>query len=40
LAVNPEEIRLIGRPKHRWENHIKISLEELGWEGMDWIHLA
>jgi hypothetical protein len=25
------------RPKHRWEDNIKIGLRELGWGGMDWI---
>jgi hypothetical protein len=24
----------------RWENNIKIYLQEVGWGGMDWIDLA
>jgi hypothetical protein len=28
------------RPKHRWENNIKIVLKEIGYEGVDWIHVA
>jgi hypothetical protein len=29
-----------GRPRHRWENNIKMDLREIGWGGMDWIDLA
>jgi hypothetical protein len=25
---------------HRWEANIKTDLEGIGWEGVDWIHLA
>jgi hypothetical protein len=24
----------------KWENNIKTDLDEVGWEGMDWIALA
>jgi hypothetical protein len=24
----------------RWEDNIKITLREIGWEGVEWIHLA
>jgi hypothetical protein len=34
-AENPEG----KRPLRRWEN-IKWGLKEIGWRGMDWIHLA
>jgi len=30
----------LGRPRSRWEDNIKMDLEEVGWEGVDWIHLA
>jgi hypothetical protein len=30
----------IGKPRGRWENNIKTGLKEIGWEGVDWIHLA
>jgi len=36
----PEGKRPLGRPRHRWENNIKIILHEVGCEGMDWIDLA
>jgi hypothetical protein len=29
----------LGRPRHRWENNIRMGLREIGWEGVDWIHL-
>jgi hypothetical protein len=28
------------RPKRSWEDNIKMKLREIGWGGMDWIHLA
>jgi hypothetical protein len=36
----PEEMKPLGRPRHRWENNIKMDLQEVGCEGMDWIELA
>ena len=32
--------RPLGRPRHRWENNIKMDLQEEGCGGMDWIDLA
>jgi hypothetical protein len=32
--------RPLGRPRHRWENNIKIDLQEVGFGGMYWIKLA
>jgi hypothetical protein len=31
---------LLGRPRRRWEDNIKMGLQEVGYEGMDWIELA
>jgi hypothetical protein len=28
------------RPRHRWENNIRMDLKETGWEGADWICLV
>jgi len=28
------------RPRRRWEDNIKVDLQEVGCEGMDWIELA
>jgi hypothetical protein len=36
----PEKRRPLGRPRHRRENNIKIDLQEVGWEGADWIQMA
>jgi hypothetical protein len=37
----PEGQRPLGRPRRRWEDNIKIYLqEEDGGGGMDWIELA
>jgi len=30
----------LARPRHRWEDNIKMDLRELGCGGMDWIELA
>ena len=30
----------IGRPRHRWEDNIKMHIQEVGCGGMDWIELA
>jgi hypothetical protein len=39
LVGRPEGRRPLGRPRRRWEDNIKMDLQELGWE-MDWIELA
>jgi hypothetical protein len=36
----PERKRLLGRPRRRWEDKIKMDLGELGWGDMEWIDLA
>jgi len=36
----PEGKRSMGRPRLRWEDVIKIDLQEVGCGGMDWIELA
>jgi hypothetical protein len=28
---------LLGRPKRRWDDDIKIRLKDVRWGGMDWI---
>jgi hypothetical protein len=32
--------RPLGRPKHRWDDNIKIDFQDVVWGGMDWIDLA
>ena len=36
----PEGKRPLGRPRHRWEDNIKIDLQAVGCGGMEWIKLA
>ena len=40
LVGKPEGKRPLGRPRHRWEDNIKMDLQEVGCGGMDWIELA
>jgi len=40
LVGRPEGKRPLGRPKHRWEDNIKMDLQAVGWGGVDWIDLA
>jgi len=40
LAGKPEGKRPLGRPRRRWEDNIKMVLQEVGCGGMDWIELA
>jgi len=40
LGGKSEGQRLLGRPRRRWVNNIKIDLQEVGCGGMDWIELA
>ena len=35
-----EENRPLGRPRRRWEDNIKIDLQEVRCKGMGWIELA
>jgi len=32
--------RSLRRPRHRWENNIRMDLREIGWETVDWIYLS
>ena len=32
--------RPLGRPRHRWEDNIKMNYQEVGCGAMDWIDLA
>ena len=40
LLGKPEGKRPLGRPRHRWEDNIKMDLQEVGGAGMDWIDLT
>jgi hypothetical protein len=40
LVGNPKGKKPLGRPRRRWVDNMKMDLREIGWDGMDWIHLA
>ena len=40
LVGKPEGKRPLGRPRRRWEDDIKMNLQEVGCGGMDWIELV
>ena len=40
LVGKHEGKRPLGRPRHRWEDNIKMDLQEVGCGSMDWIELA
>jgi len=40
LVGKSEGKRPLVRPRRRWEDNIKMDLQEVGCEGMDWIELA
>jgi hypothetical protein len=40
LVGKHEGKRLLGRPRCRWENRIRVDLREIGLGGVYWIRLA
>jgi hypothetical protein len=36
----PESRKPLGRPRGWWVNNIRMDLREIGWEDVDWMHLA
>jgi hypothetical protein len=40
LVGKPEENRPLGRPRRRWENNIKMDLQQVGGSCEDWMELA
>ena len=37
LVRKPEGTIPLGRPRRRWQDNIKMDLQEVGFEGMEWI---
>jgi hypothetical protein len=35
LVGKPEGNRQLRRPRHRWEDNIRMDFREIGWGGMD-----
>jgi hypothetical protein len=40
LVGKPEGKRPLGRTRHRWEDNIKMDLQEVGCRGTGWIDLT
>jgi hypothetical protein len=40
LEGKPEGKRLLGRPRHRWVDNIRMDLGEVGWGDVVWTGLA
>ena len=40
LVGRPDGKKPLGRPRPRWEDNIKMDLQEVGWGGMAWIAVA
>jgi hypothetical protein len=43
LVRRPEGRRLLGRPRLRWEDNIKMYLQEVGWgvwTGLIWLRIG
>ena len=40
LVGKPEGKRILGRPRRRWEDNIKMDLQEVGRGCGDWMELA
>jgi hypothetical protein len=40
LVGKPEGKKPLGRPRHRWEDNIRMDLREIELEVMGWLHLV
>jgi hypothetical protein len=40
LVVKSERKRSLGRPRRKWEDNVKMDLQEVGCEDMEWIDVA
>jgi hypothetical protein len=40
LVGTPEWKLQLGRPRRRWEDNIKMNLNKIGCDGVEWIDLA
>jgi hypothetical protein len=40
LVGKPNGKRPPGRPRHRWEDGIRMDLGQIGWMSVEWIQLA
>jgi hypothetical protein len=40
LVGNPRGKRPLGSSRCKWDDRIKTDLREIGWRGVEWIHLT
>jgi hypothetical protein len=40
LVGKPEGKRPLGRPRRKWEDNIKMNLQEVKYGGIDWVEQA
>jgi hypothetical protein len=40
LVGKPDEESLLVRPRSRLEDGVKMDVREMGWQGVEWTHLA
>jgi hypothetical protein len=41
ILVGKSEGKLsFGRSRNRWKDNIRMDIREIGWEGVDWMHMA
>jgi hypothetical protein len=40
LAEKPKRKKVLGRHSHREKDDLKMHLKDMGWEGVDFIHLG
>ena len=40
LTGTPARKRLLGRPRHRWEDNIRMDLKETGTNTRNWVDLT
>jgi hypothetical protein len=40
LVEKPEGKRPLGIPRLRWKDNMKMDLTDIGYVGVDWVHMA
>jgi len=40
VVAKPDGKRPLGRPRRRWEDNIKMDVQEVSWDGTNWSDLA
>jgi hypothetical protein len=40
LVGKPEGRRPLGKPRRKWEDNMRMDIQEVGWGAVDWIDMA